>query len=67
MREIVNSGAPQMRAMFAKHIDEITLTPTGDHYVASGTWNLLGRRSIDGAGGPDCAVRFFGFCLPIAA
>ena len=53
IREIVNSDAPQTRAMFAKHIDKITLTPTGDHYVASGTWNLLGRGSIDGAGGQN--------------
>jgi len=52
VRELVNSETAQTRAIFAKHIDRITLTPTGEHYVASGTWNLLGRGSIGGAGGP---------------
>jgi hypothetical protein len=37
----------------AKHIDQITLTPTGDAYVASGTWNFVGRGSIRGAGGQN--------------
>jgi len=66
VREIVNSDTAQTRAMFAKHIDKITLTPAGDHYVASGTWNLLGRGSIDGAGGPDRTVRSLDFSSPVA-
>jgi hypothetical protein len=37
IRAIVNSDAAQSRAMFAKHIEKITLTPTGEHFVASGT------------------------------
>jgi site-specific DNA recombinase len=53
VREIVNSDTARTRAVFAKHIDRITLTPTGEHYVASGTWNLLERGSIDGAGGQN--------------
>jgi hypothetical protein len=51
VREIVNSDTARTRAVFAKHIHKITLTPTGEHHVASGMWNLLGRGSIDGAGG----------------
>ena len=53
VREIVNSDPAQTRAVFARHIDKIALTPTGEHYVASGMWNLLGRGSIDGAGGQN--------------
>jgi hypothetical protein len=50
IRAIVDSDTAQTRAIFAKHIDRITLTPTGEHYVASGTWIFMGRGSIDGAG-----------------
>ena len=51
IRGIVNSDAAKTRALFAKHIEKITLTPAGEHFVASGTWDLVGRGSIDGAGG----------------
>ncbi len=51
IREIVNSDVSQTRALFARHIDRIMLTPNGEHYVASGTWDFVGRGSIDGAGG----------------
>jgi hypothetical protein len=51
---IVNSDPAKTRAMFAKRIDRITLTPSGEHYVASGTWNFVGRGSIGGAGGLAC-------------
>jgi hypothetical protein len=40
IREIVNFDAAKTRALFAKHIEKITLTPAGEHYVASGTWDL---------------------------
>ena len=53
IRAIVNSDPAQTRAIFAKHIEKITLTPTGEHYVASGTWNFVGRGSIGGAGGQN--------------
>lgn len=52
VREFINSETARTRATFAKHIDRITLTPTAEHYVAQETWNLLGRGSIGGAGGP---------------
>lgn len=38
----------------------------GQTYKVSGDWNLLGGGS-DGAGGPVRTVRFYDFCLPIAA
>ena len=53
IRAIVNSDPAKTRAMFAKHIERITLTPSGEHYVASGTWNFVGRGSIGGAGGQN--------------
>jgi hypothetical protein len=53
IRSVLNSDAAQVRAEFAKHIEKITMTPSGEHYVASGTWNLVGRGSIDGAGGQN--------------
>ena len=51
---IVNSDAAQTRSIFAKHTEKITLTPTGEQYLASGTWHFPGRSSIDGAGGSNC-------------
>ena len=56
IRAIVNSDVAQTHALFARHIEKITLTPTGEHYVASGTWNFVGRGSIDGAGVPACTI-----------
>jgi hypothetical protein len=67
VRELVNSETARTRALFAKHIERITLTPTGDHYVASGAWDFMGRGSIDGAGGPIESVRAYAFVLPAAA
>jgi hypothetical protein len=53
IRAIANSNAAQTRAIFVKHIEKITLTPTGEPYVASGTWDFVGRGSIGGAGGQN--------------
>jgi site-specific DNA recombinase len=53
VREIVNSDTVQTRAVFAKHIEKITLKPNGEHYLASGTWDFVGRGSIGGAGGQN--------------
>jgi hypothetical protein len=53
LREILNSDVASVRAKLAKHIEKITLIPTGEHYMASGTWNFLGRGSIGGAGGQN--------------
>ena len=51
IRGIVSSDTARTRAIFAKHIEKITLKPNGDHYLASGTWDFVGRGSIGGAGG----------------
>jgi hypothetical protein len=51
LRALLDSDVALVRAELARHIDSITMTPTGEHYVASGNWNLVGRGSIDGAGG----------------
>lgn len=56
LRRMLNSGIPLVRAELAKHIEKITMTPDGEHFVASGKWNLLDRGSIDGAGGTACTV-----------
>ncbi len=33
--------------------EKITLTPSSETYIASGTWNFVGRGSIGGAGGQN--------------
>ena len=53
IREILNSNLTQMRAKLAKHIEKITLKPNGDTYIATGTWNFVGRGNIRGAGGQN--------------
>lgn len=57
IRAMLNSDPARVRDAFAKHIEKITMTPNGEHYVASGTWHLVGRGSIDGAGGPAWTER----------
>jgi hypothetical protein len=52
IRGMLNSEPARARVEFAKHIEKITMEPNGEHYVLSGTWHLVGRGSIDGAGGP---------------
>ena len=53
LRTIMNSDIAHVRAELAKHIEKITLTPRGECYIASGTWNFVGRGSIGGAGGQN--------------
>jgi hypothetical protein len=67
IRGILNSDASRVRAGFAKHIKKITMTQSGEHPVASGTWHLVARGSIDGAGGPDRTARLFHLTLSLAA
>jgi hypothetical protein len=50
---LLNGDAPRARAEVAKHITAITMTPEEEHYIASGSWDLLGRGRIDGAGGQN--------------
>jgi hypothetical protein len=56
LRAIMNSNTAQVRAELAKHIEKITLTPSGQCYIASGTWNFVERGSIDGAGGRNSTL-----------
>jgi hypothetical protein len=35
------------------HVDRIQMEADGKVYVAKGTWNLLGQRPTDGAGGQN--------------
>jgi site-specific DNA recombinase len=38
------TGDPRLvRAEIAKHVEKVTLTPEGRAYIASGTWDLMGR------------------------
>ena len=53
VRGMLNSDPARVRAEFSKHIEKITMQPNGEHYVASGTWHLVGRGSIGGAGGQN--------------
>jgi hypothetical protein len=48
-------------------VERITMEPSGERDVASGTWNRVSRGSIDGAGGPDSNSRAYAFSLPLAA
>jgi hypothetical protein len=50
LRTIMKSDIANVRAELAKHIEKITLTPSGECYIASGTWNFVERGSICGAG-----------------
>ena len=65
--EAFHSGAAHVRAEFAKHIEEIALTPKGETYIASGTGNFVERGSIGGAGGPVLHLRATEFSLLVAA
>ena len=67
LRKFLNREPRLARAVFAKHIQKIVLTPQGGSYVAAGNWNLLGLGSYDVPGGPDRTVRTVSFCLSVAA
>jgi hypothetical protein len=47
LRKFLNREPRLARAVFAKHIQKIVLTPQGGSYVAAGNWNLLGLGSYD--------------------
>src|SRR5258708_7040839 len=53
IRAMLNSEPARVRAEFAKHIEKITMTPSGERYVVSGPCHLVGRGRIDGAGGQN--------------
>jgi hypothetical protein len=63
---ILNSDVAHLRTELAKQIEKITLTPSGECYIASGTWNFVGRGNIGGAGGPDRTTRAYQFSVLLA-
>jgi hypothetical protein len=67
VRVIVNSDPAKTPAMFGNHIERITLTPSGEHYLASGTSHFVGRSSIDGAGPPVPTERHIPFTITVAS
>ena len=67
IRAMLNSDPARVRAEFANHVEKITMTPSGEHYVDSGTWHLVARGSIDGAGSPVYTTRATEFSLSLAA
>ena len=62
LRCLLNFDPVTIRSEIAKHVRHIVLTPEGRTYRATGTWDLLGCGSMDGAGGPVCTIRP---CLPM--
>jgi hypothetical protein len=40
---LLNCDAPRVRAELAKDISAITMAAEGEPYIASGSWDLLGR------------------------
>jgi hypothetical protein len=49
------------------HVDRTQMEADGKVYVAKGTWNLLGQRPTDGAGGPVQTERHIPFTLRVVA
>jgi site-specific DNA recombinase len=53
LRTLFSAEAVTIRAEIAKHVREITLTPEGRAYIASGTWDLLGAWQHGWCRGPE--------------
>ena len=53
LRTLFSAEAVTIRAEVAKHVREITLTPKGRAYIASGTWDLLGAWQHGWCRGPE--------------
>ena len=46
IRDLVNHNVVRARAQLRQHATTITLNARGDHYVATGEWNLLGNQPL---------------------
>jgi hypothetical protein len=46
LQSMFGGEARLVRAEIAKHVQEITLTPQGRTYIASGTWDVLGSAAV---------------------
>jgi hypothetical protein len=53
LQALFGAEAAIVRAEIAKHVQQITLTPEGRTYVASGTWNVLGAWQHGWCRGPE--------------
>jgi site-specific DNA recombinase len=51
LRQYLNTDTLKARTHIAKHVEKIVMEPSGEAYVASGSWNLLGEIRWDGAEG----------------
>jgi hypothetical protein len=45
LRTYLNTDRQMAREYLARHVEAIVMEPDGKAYVASGSWNLLGRHS----------------------
>jgi hypothetical protein len=67
IRGMLNSDQARVRAEFAKHIEKITMEPSGEHYVAQelGIWWAVAVSMVPG---DRIAPRVhYPFSLPLAA
>jgi hypothetical protein len=57
LRGVLGGDVMAARTALLNHVDRIQMEADGKVYVAKGTWNLLGQRPTDGAGGPAWTER----------
>lgn len=57
VRKLLYSDIPRARQELARHVDAIILKPTEDngrrYYLATGSWNLVGKELVPGWGSSD--------------
>jgi site-specific DNA recombinase len=53
LRGVLGGDVMAARTALLNHVDRIQMEADGKVYVAKGTWNLLGQRPTDGAGGQN--------------
>jgi hypothetical protein len=69
LRTLFSAEAVTIRAEVSKHVREITLTPEGSAYIASGAWDLLGAWQHGWCRGPESnwlRPPFQGGALPLS-
>jgi hypothetical protein len=66
IQRLLRGDVLRAKSELAKHCSDITLTPKGNSYTASGDLNLLRGRS-GGAGGPACTTRPIEFRFSLVA
>src|SRR5262249_15410629 len=53
LRGLLNGDVTVARAGLLKHVEKITLEPSGKVVVASGNWDLLGEGTLGWCRGPE--------------